>query len=111
VPVEIAVTARVRPGASRLAIETVASSPQAVLLTTPELTAGADGVYSWTFTVVPLAVEAGYLTVIVAGEVDGVAQARSVTIPLRSAAGAAQEAATGAAQGESLIALPVQESP
>jgi hypothetical protein len=111
VPVEIAVTAHVRPGASRLAIEASASIPQAVLVTTPELAAGADGVYSWTITVVPLAAEAGYLSVIVAGEVDGVAQARSVTVPLRSAAGGAAKAAAGDAQREALIALPVQESP
>ena len=34
----------------------------------------------------PLAADAGYLSVIVSGSIDGVAQARSVTLSLRSAA-------------------------
>ena len=111
VPLEIAVTARVQAAASSLAIEANASAPRAVLVTAPQLDAAGDGVYSWTITVVPLAAEAGYLSVIVAGDVDGMAQARSVTVSLRSSAGTGPAAAAGAARGEALIALPVQESP
>ena len=86
--------------------------PRAVLVTEPEaVVAGADGLYSWTITVVPLAADAGYLSVVVSGQVEGLAQARSVTIPLAS--GAAESAAPlpQPADGEALIALPVQESP
>jgi len=111
VPVEIAVTARVEAKASSLSIEANASTPRAVLVTPPKLVAAADGVYSWTITVVPLAAEAGYLSVIVAGDLDGVAQARSVTVSLRSAGDAGPAPAAAAARGEALIALPVQESP
>jgi hypothetical protein len=111
VPLEIAVTARVQAETSRLAIEATASTPQAVLVTSPEAVSAGDGVYSWTITVVPLAAEAGYLNVIVAGDIDGVPQARSVTVPLRSAASSAAAPAAGAARGEALIALPVEESP
>jgi hypothetical protein len=110
-PLEIYVTARVQAAASSLAIEANASARRAVLVTAPRLDAAGDGVYSWTITIVPLAAEAGYLSVIVAGNVDGVAQARSVTVPLRSSAGTTPTPATGAAHGEALIALPVQESP
>jgi hypothetical protein len=110
VPLEIAVTARVQAEVGRVTIEAAASSTRAVLVTTPALVSSGAGVYSWTITVVPLVAEAGYLSVIVAGEVDGVAQARSVTVPLR-AAGAPSSAPAPAANGEALIALPVQESP
>src|SRR5688572_23506915 len=85
VPLEVAVKARVEPDVNGLAIEVSASAPRAVLLSAPELANAADGVYSWTITVVPLAAEAGYLNIIVAGRVEGVAQARGVTVPLRSA--------------------------
>ncbi|HEY3518944.1 MAG TPA: hypothetical protein VGL98_17980, partial [Gammaproteobacteria bacterium] len=65
----------------------------------------------WKITVVPLAAEAGYLSLIVAGRVDGVAQARGVTVPLRSAAAGGPAPAAEAAGPEALIALPVQETP
>jgi hypothetical protein len=110
VPLELAVTARVEADVSNLTIEADASSPRAVLVASPELVAAADGVYSWRIAVVPLAAEAGYLTVIVAGAVDGLAQARSVTVSLRSA-GSPDAAPVAAGGGETLIALPVQEGP
>ena len=110
VPLEIAVTARVGAEVGRVTIEAAASSTRAVLVTPPALVTAGAGVHSWTITVVPLAAEAGYLSVIVAGDVDGVAQARSLTVPLRSAnAPGARPAPT--AGREALIALPVQESP
>ena len=111
-PLEIAITARVEARVGNVTIETNPSMPRAVLVTEPEaVVAGADGLYSWTITVVPLAADAGYLSVVVSGQVEGLAQARSVTIPLAS--GAAESAAPlpQPADGEALIALPVQESP
>ena len=59
------------------------------------LVAAGDGVYAWTITVVPLTAEAGYLTVIVSGDIDGVAQARSVTVSLRSTAAPSRTGARG----------------
>jgi hypothetical protein len=112
VPLEIAVTARVDGDVSGVTIDANASSPGSVLVSAPlPITAGDDGVYSWSITVVPLATDAGYLSVIVTGQVDGLHQARSVTVPLRgtSPAGAAPDAADDGA--ERVIALPAQESP
>ena len=111
IPLAIAVTARVEAEVGALRIDASASSPRAALVTPPLLTSVTDGVYAWTITVVPLATDAGYLSVIVSGNIEGVAQARSVTISLRSTA--APDAAPSAAviDGETLIALPVQESP
>jgi hypothetical protein len=111
VPLEIAVTARVEAEIGVLRIEAGASSPGAALVTPPLLTSVVDGVYSWTLTVVPLADDAGYVSVIVSGNVDGVAQASNVTISLRSAPAQGSAPAIMAAGGETLIALPVQESP
>jgi hypothetical protein len=115
-PLEVALTAHVEPGVTNVTLAAEPSVPRAVLVTAPELVAAAEGTYSWRITVVPLAAEAGYLTVVVAGQADGLEQARSVTVALGSArqagaapAPAAQPAAP--AEGEALIALPVQESP
>jgi hypothetical protein len=110
VPLKIVVTARIEGDVGRLSIEATATEPRAVLVSAPLLVAIASGVYSWEVTVVPLATDAGSLSVIVSGSIDGVAQARSVTIALRSA-GPAERAAVSVFQGETLIALPVQESP
>ena len=108
-PLEIDVSARVEPGVKGLTIEANASAPHAVLVTPPTVVTAGDGVYAWKLTIVPLAAEAGYLSLIVAGRVDGVAQARGVTVPLRSVAGGPAPAAK-AAGPEALIALPVQEN-
>jgi hypothetical protein len=109
-PLVIDVTARVQAALSDLAIEANASAPRSVLLTPPTLVTAGDGVYSWRVTVVPLTADAGYLSILVAGSVDGLPQARSVTVPLRSAAPEAASKAVGP-EGEALIALPVQETP
>jgi hypothetical protein len=110
VPLEITVTARVDGAAGGLGIEANATVPRAALVTPPRLLEAGEGVYSWQITVVPLTAEAGYLSVIVSGTIDGVDQARSVTISLRGAAPADARAPV-AGGGETLIALPVQESP
>lgn len=109
-PLTVAVSARVAGDVGRLGIDAVATNPRAALVSSPVLVAAAGGVYSWEITVVPLTAEAGYLSVIVSGSIDGVAQARSVTIALRTAA-APDAAAVTVAEGETLIALPVQEGP
>jgi hypothetical protein len=111
VPLEIEVKARVEPDVKGLAIEANPSVPRAVLVTAPELVTAAEGVYAWTITVVPLSTEAGYLNVIVAGRVDGVAQARGVTVSLHGAGAQAPAPGAGVAGREALIALPVQETP
>jgi hypothetical protein len=111
VPLELAVTARVEPGVGNLTIEADASTPRAVLVAAPELVTAADGVYVWRITVVPLAADAGYLTVIVAGDLDGLAQARSVTVSLRGSGSPGAAPAPEAGGGEVLIALPAQEGP
>lgn len=111
VPLEVVVTARVEGDIGRLGIEANATAPDAALVTAPLLLTAGEGTYSWRLTVVPLVAEAGYLSVIVSGSIEGVAQARSITISLRSAAGEGAVPADVAAGGETLIALPVQESP
>jgi hypothetical protein len=111
IPLEIEVSARVEADVKGLTIEANASAPQAVLLTPPVVVTADDGVYVWKITVVPLAAEPGYLSVIVAGRVEGVAQARGVTVPLRSVAASGPAPAAEAAGREALIALPVQETP
>ena len=111
IPLAIAVTARVEAEVGALRIEASASSPRAALVTPPLLTSVSDGVYAWTLTVVPLTTDAGYLSVIVSGNIDGVAQASSVTISLRSTPARDVRPIAAAIEGESLIALPVQETP
>ena len=110
VPLAITITARVESGAD-LRLEIAASQPSSALLTVPALTTREAGRYSWEVTVVPLAADAGYLNVIVAGDVDGVAQASSVTIALRGVRAAPAAVEPPAAQSEALIALPVRETP
>jgi hypothetical protein len=112
VPLELTVTAHVEANVTNVTIETDPSAPGAVLVAVPELVAVADGTYSWRITAVPLAGDAGYLTVVVSGAADGLAQSRSVTVALGSApppGGAPAAARPGG--GEALIALPVQETP
>ena len=111
IPLDVGITARVAGDVGRLGIEANATAPEAALVTAPVLVAVGEGTYSWRLTVVPLVAEAGYLSVIVSGSIEGEAQARSITISLRSAAAEGDPPALAVAGGETLIALPVQESP
>lgn len=111
VPLAITVTARVNAVVDGLSIEATASAPQAALVTPARLLEAANGRYVWQITVVPLAAEAGYLRVLVAGLVDGTPQAQSLTISLRSAAPEADAPVATSAGGEPLIALPAKETP
>src|SRR5688572_11150246 len=99
VPLTVTVTARVENDVGTLGIEANATSPRSVLVTPPQLVTTGDGIYVWELTVVPLAVEAGYLSVIVSGAGEGVAQASSVTISLRGAAAPVATALSAAADG------------
>lgn len=110
VPLTIAITARVAGDTDGLRLETSASDPSEVLVAPPTAVARSDGAQAWELTVVPLAADAGYLTVVVTGDVDGVAQARTVTIALRGSE-APRAAPTVQGAGETLIALPVIETP
>jgi hypothetical protein len=110
VPLTVTISARVAGQASALRLETSASRPDTVLLTTPTLVAAADSEFTWTLTIVPLAADAGYLNVEVEGEVDGLPQARSVSIAVRTAPPTADDAAARG-NSEMLIALPVRETP
>ena len=69
-----------------------------------------DGVFAWKIIVVPLARNAGYLSVIVAGRVDGVAQARAVTCRCAAWLPLGQRPPRKS-PAEAIIALPVQETP
>jgi hypothetical protein len=111
VPLELTVTAHVEAGVSRVTLEANPSAQRAVLVTVPELLSAADGTYSWHITVVPLAEDAGYLTVVVSGDVDGLTQSRSVTVALGSAPQQVAAPPVAPTEGEALIALPVEESP
>lgn len=110
VPLTIAITARAAGETDGLRLETSASEPRDVLLTVPTPVASAAGAYAWELTVVPLAPDAGYLTLVVTGEIDGVSQARTVTIALHGPT-APPAAAVTQGFGETLIALPVLETP
>jgi hypothetical protein len=83
--------------------------PEAVLLTAPVPVDAGEEAYAWEITVVPLTQQAGYLNVVVSGAIDGAVQARSITIPLRSAP-PTEPATVAGAEGEALIALPAEES-
>jgi hypothetical protein len=107
--VVVTITARAEPAARGLALETTASRPSAVLATAPVLVASGAGMASWQLSVVPLEADAGYFNVIVTAEIDGITQARTVAVALRSAA-APVATAKGDAETETLIALPVEES-
>lgn len=108
VPLEISVTARVA-GAAALTLEASASRPEALLVEAAVLVSAEAGRFEWVLTVVPLALDAGFVNVVVTGAIDGVAQARSVAIPLRVAAEPAGRVSS-AAPGDALIALPVDEN-
>lgn len=110
VPLMVAITARADGETAGLRLETIASEPRAVLLTVPTAVASTDGAHAWELTVVPLTPDAGYLTVVVMGEIDGVSQARTVSIALRASETPPAAAATEG-KAETLIALPVLETP
>jgi hypothetical protein len=111
-PLEIAIMARLDAGATRVLLDASASDAAALWVASPTLVTQAAGLYTWRVTVVPWRASAGYLNVIVAGEIEGLTQARSVTIPIRSAGPGPVGATVDAGRSpEVLIALPVRETP
>ncbi len=66
----------------------------------------------WVVTVVPLAADAAYLTVVVTGRIEGLAQSRSLVVPIRTlpTAQAVVDETAVTADGERLILLPVEEN-
>ena len=112
VPVTVTVTAHAET-IGRLALEVYADDPAALAVVAQSAPVDRAGVRSWEVTVIPTRVSGGTLDVLVAGEIDGVVQARSVVTPIElgGAAPAArpQSLATPAAGGENLSLLPVEE--
>jgi hypothetical protein len=107
VPLSIAVSARAA-GGEALAIEAAPSDARALQVGAPVPVATSAGGFEWTIAVVPFAADAGFVNVLVTATIDGVAQARSIAIPVRTAAHAAGEEPRTEG-GEPLIALPVEE--
>jgi hypothetical protein len=108
VPLAIFIAARTASAAT-LSLEATASQPDSLSVAAPRLVSAAEGRFEWAVEVIPLAADAGFVNVVVAGEIDGIPQARSVAIALRMTADAVERTPT-AADGEALIALPVDES-
>lgn len=107
--VPLAITVRARAaGAAALAIEATAADPGALQVSAPVLAGSEDGQFEWTLSVVPLAADAGFVNVLVTGTIDGVAQARSVAIPVRLAAAPVGPAPAEESGGD-LILLPAEE--
>ena len=112
VPVTVTITARAET-ISDLTLEARAADPGALAIGAASLPVDRGGARSWSLTVVPLRATGGYLSVVVAGQIDGVAEARSVVIPVRPAGSApevrAPAAAPAAGSRENLSVLPVEE--
>ncbi len=110
-PVEIEITARAA-AAEGLALEVVV--PKGGTLAIAGQSAGtalADG-RRWVVTVVPLAADAAYLTVVVTGRIEGLLQSRSIVVPIRTvpdAQAVSEQRTAVTAHGERLILLPVEE--
>lgn len=112
VAVAIEITARAA-AAEGLALDVAVASGGALAIvgqsTGTEL---ADG-RSWVVTVVPLAADAAYLTVVVTGRIEGLEQSRSVVVPIRTASTAqtvVEHETAVTSDGEGVILLPVEES-
>jgi hypothetical protein len=112
VPVEIEITAH-SAAAQSLTLEAAVANGGTLAIAGQSVGAElADG-RRWVVTVVPLAADAAYLTVIVTGRIEGLEQSRSVVVPIRTVPAAEtvveQETAVTAG-GERLILLPVEEN-
>ena len=114
VPLAVIITARVDGFAvGRLDLEVRADDATALVIGARSEPFDHSGSQSWVVTVVPMRASGGNLSIVVSGEIEGVAQAQSVVTKVRPAAG---EPTVGAlavvpAQvvGENLALLPVEE--
>ena len=112
VPLTVTVTARAE-AIDRLELEVRADDATALAIGTQSGPVDRAGARSWIVIVVPMRASGGNLSVVVAGEIDGVAQAQSVTTRVRPAGGVpaarALSVAPSEATGENLSLLPVEE--
>jgi len=112
VPLTVTVTARAQ-AIDSLELEVRADDPAALLIGEASGPVDRAGVRTWLVTVVPMRSPGGSLNVVVAGEIDGVAQGQSVTtkVSLTGAAPAVRALSNAPAEagGEKLSVLPVEE--
>ena len=112
-PVDIEITAHAA-AAQELALEAVVANGSTLAIAGQS--AGTDlagGGRRWVVTVIPLAADVAYLTVVVTGRIEGLPQSRSVVVPIRTvpAAQALVEQETAVTvDGERVIFLPVEEN-
>ncbi len=114
VPLTVTVTARADAAAvDRLVLETRVDDSAALAIGAQTGPVDRAGARSWVVTVVPMRASGGTLSVVVAGEIEGVAQASSVTTEVRPAGAVptvrALSVAPAKAGGENLSLLPVEE--
>ncbi len=114
VPLTVTVTARADAAAvDRLALEVRADDSAALVIAAQSGPVDRAGARNWVLTVVPVRASGANLNVVVTGEIDGVAQARSVTTkispPGAVSAVRAPSVAPTQAGGENLSLLPVEE--
>ncbi len=115
VTLTVSITARAQ-AIDRLELEVHADDSAALVIGAPSSPVDGAGSRSWVVTVVPMRTSGGNLSVVVSGEIEGVAQAQSVTTKIRPAgilptvrALSAAPAAPAEAGGENLSLLPVEE--
>ena len=112
VPLTVTVTARAQ-AVDGLALEVHADDPAALVIVAQSAPVDRAGSRSWEVTVVALRTSGGNLGVVVAGDIDGVAQAGSVVTPIRLAEAApalrTRPLAAPQAGRENLSLLPVEE--
>ena len=112
VPLTVTVTARAE-AVDRLELEVRTDDSAALVIGAQSGPLDRAGVRSWVVSVVPVRATGGNLSVVVAGEIDGVAQAQSVTTKVRPAGAVptvrALSIAPAEAGGEHLSLLPVEE--
>ncbi len=112
VPLTVTITARAET-VDRLRLEARVDDSAALVIGAQSGPVDRAGARSWVVTVVPMHASGGTLSVVVAGEIDGVAQARSVTTEVRPAGAVptvrALSVAATVGGGENLSLLPVEE--
>ena len=111
VPLTVTVTARAE-AVDHLELEVRADDSAALVIGAQSGPVDRAGARSWVVTVVPMRASGGNLSVVVAGEIDGVAQAQSVTTKVRPAGAVPTVRASIAPaepRGENLSLLPVEE--
>jgi hypothetical protein len=111
-PLTVTVTARAE-AIEGLALEVHADDPAALAIVAQSAPVDRAGARSWEITVIPMRTAGGNLGVVVAGDIDGVAQAGSVVTPIRLAEATpalrARPLAVPEAGGVNLSLLPVEE--